>query len=56
MPTAAAVKEWVGYAEGNGLNATTHDVADLSLFKERYGVPQQMRSCHTTPLPPTVLF
>ena len=41
-------KEWVGYAEGNGLNATTHDVADLSLFKERYGVPQQMRSCHTT--------
>ena len=41
-------KEWVGYAEGNGLNATTQDVADLSLFKERYGVPQQMRSCHTT--------
>ena len=41
-------KEWVGYAEGNGLNATTHDVEELSLFKERYGVPQQMRSCHTT--------
>lgn len=41
-------KEWVGYAEGNGLNVTTHDVADLSLFKERYGVPQHMRSCHTT--------
>ncbi|HSP86329.1 MAG TPA: DUF411 domain-containing protein [Psychrobacter sp.] len=41
-------KEWVGYAEGNGLNATAHDVEDLSLFKERYGVPQQMRSCHTT--------
>ncbi|WP_413501545.1 DUF411 domain-containing protein [Psychrobacter maritimus] len=41
-------KEWVGYAKNNGLSATTHDVADLSLFKERYGVPQQMRSCHTT--------
>ena len=41
-------KEWVGYAEDNGLSATTHDVADVSLFKERYGVPQQMRSCHTT--------
>lgn len=41
-------KEWVGYAEGNGLNATAHNVEDLSLFKERYGVPQQMRSCHTT--------
>lgn len=41
-------KEWVGYAEGNGLNATAHNVEDLSLFKERYGVPQEMRSCHTT--------
>ena len=47
-------KEWVGYAKNNGLSATTHDVEDLSLFKERYGVPQQMRSCHTT-VPPTVL-
>ena len=41
-------KEWVGYAEDNGLSATTHDVADVSLFKERYGVPQNMRACHTT--------
>ncbi|WP_201628413.1 DUF411 domain-containing protein [Psychrobacter maritimus] len=41
-------KEWVGYAKNNGLSATTHDVADVSLFKERYGVPQKMRSCHTT--------
>ncbi|MGG1355238.1 DUF411 domain-containing protein [Psychrobacter sp. KCTC 72983] len=41
-------KEWVGYAEGHGLSATAQDVTDLSLFKERYGVPQQMRSCHTT--------
>ena len=40
-------KEWVGYAEGHGLSATAQDVTDLSLFKERYGVPQQMRSCHT---------
>lgn len=41
-------KEWVGYAQDQGLNATTHDVEDVSLFKDRYGVPQQMRSCHTT--------
>ncbi|WP_350655891.1 DUF411 domain-containing protein [Psychrobacter sp. S1-30-MNA-CIBAN-0213] len=40
-------KEWVGYVEDNGLNATANDVADLSLFKERYGVPPQMQSCHT---------
>ena len=41
-------KEWIGHAEDNGLSATAHDVADVSLFKDRYGVPQQMRSCHTT--------
>ena len=41
-------KEWVGYAKDNGLSATAQDVADVSLFKDRYGVPQQMRSCHTT--------
>lgn len=41
-------KEWVGYAEDNGLNATAQDVADLSVFKERYSVPPQMQSCHTT--------
>ena len=41
-------KEWIGYAEGHGLNATAQNVEDVSLFKERYSVPQQMRSCHTT--------
>ncbi|WP_201555733.1 DUF411 domain-containing protein [Psychrobacter sp. 72-O-c] len=41
-------KEWVGHAEDNGLSATTQHPEDLSLFKDRYGVPQQMRSCHTT--------
>lgn len=41
-------KEWVGYAEGHGLKATAQNVDDVSLFKERYSVPQQMRSCHTT--------
>ncbi|WP_435951063.1 DUF411 domain-containing protein [Psychrobacter sp. DM8] len=41
-------KEWIGHAEGHGLSATAHDVDDLSLFKDRYSVPQQMRSCHTT--------
>ncbi len=41
-------KEWVGYAESHGLSAATQHPEDLSLFKDRYGVPQQMRSCHTT--------
>jgi hypothetical protein len=38
----------VGYAQGHGLDASTQHPEDLSLFKDRYAVPQQMRSCHTT--------
>lgn len=40
-------KDWISHTEDNGLSTTTHDVADLALFKERYGVPNDMRSCHT---------
>lgn len=30
------------------MTATGQDVADLAVFKQRYGVPNNMRSCHTT--------
>ena len=40
-------KDWISHAEDNGLSATAQDVTDLAVFKERYGVPAEMRSCHT---------
>lgn len=40
-------KDWISHAENNGLGATAQDVADVTLFKDRYGVPNEMRSCHT---------
>ena len=40
-------KEWISHAEHHGMTATGQDVADLAVFKERYGVPSNMRSCHT---------
>lgn len=40
--------EWVDYAEGEGMQAKLEHPDDLSLLKVHYGVPQQMRSCHTT--------
>ncbi|WP_201582770.1 DUF411 domain-containing protein [Psychrobacter jeotgali] len=40
--------EWIEHAEGHGLSADAHDVTDLMVFKERYGVPNNMQSCHTT--------
>ena len=41
-------KDWISHAEDNGLATTAHDVADVALFKDRYGVPTEMRSCHTS--------
>ncbi len=40
-------KDWISHAENNGLGATAQNVADVTLFKDRYGVPNEMRSCHT---------
>ena len=40
-------KEWISHAEHHGMTAAGQDVADLAVFKERYGVPSNMRSCHT---------
>ena len=40
-------KDWISHAKDNGLATTAHDVADVALFKDRYGVPTEMRSCHT---------
>ena len=40
-------KDWISHAEDNGLVTTAHDVVDVALFKDRYGVPTKMRSCHT---------
>ncbi|WP_296244325.1 MULTISPECIES: DUF411 domain-containing protein [unclassified Psychrobacter] len=40
-------KEWIHHAEHHGMSAAGQDVADLAVFKERYGVPSNMRSCHT---------
>ncbi len=40
-------KEWISHAADNGMNTTAQDVTDLAVFKQRYGVPENMQSCHT---------
>ena len=40
-------KDWIEHAQNHGLTATSQHPKDLSLFKDRYGVPTEMRSCHT---------
>lgn len=41
-------KEWIGHADNHGMSAIGEDVADLAAIKQRFGVPNEMRSCHTT--------
>jgi hypothetical protein len=40
-------EEWIEYAEGHGMQSQVQHPADITVFKDRYQVPQQMRSCHT---------
>ncbi|MBP2280232.1 hypothetical protein H4W00_001045 [Psychrobacter sp. PL19] len=47
-PNCGCCKDWIDHAQSNGLSATTEHPKDLSLFKDRYQVPNEMRACHTT--------
>ncbi|CAA7611968.1 Metal-binding protein [Magnetospirillum sp. LM-5] len=38
---------WVDYLRDNGWQVVVHDVDDLDGLKDRMGVPDQVRSCHT---------
>ncbi|WLP93694.1 DUF411 domain-containing protein [Psychrobacter sp. M13] len=40
-------KEWIDHAQDNGMSATGQDITDLAEVKQRYGVPDNMQSCHT---------
>lgn len=40
-------KQWIEHAEGHGMQSHSQHPTDLTTVKERYHVPEQMRSCHT---------
>jgi hypothetical protein len=43
---------WVEYLQQNGWQVAVHDVDDLDGLKDRLGVPDQARSCHTAKIGP----
>ncbi|SDF75465.1 MULTISPECIES: DUF411 domain-containing protein [unclassified Duganella] len=45
--TCGCCKEWAKHLEKNGFTVHTHDVANPSDYREKYGIPQQFGSCHT---------
>lgn len=38
---------WVDHLRENGYRVTAVDVADMSVIKKKYGVPEKLASCHT---------
>jgi hypothetical protein len=39
--------EWVDYLRANGFAATVRDEEEMDRIKDKLGVPQALRSCHT---------
>ena len=41
-------QQWVEYASEHGMQAQVQHPENLAVFKDRYQVPAQLQSCHTT--------
>lgn len=46
-PTCGCCGKWVDHLKASGFSVTVHDVQSVEPFKERYGVPRNLASCHT---------
>lgn len=46
-PTCGCCTGWVAYLEQNGYKVTTHTTDDVDIIKDKWGVPDEVRSCHT---------
>ncbi len=46
-PTCGCCTEWVSYMKRNGFDVVVHEVRDVMPYRDRYGVPDAMSSCHT---------
>src|SRR3970040_3060814 len=46
-PSCGCCTLWVEHMRRSGFSVVVHDVRDVMPFRERYGVPDAMSSCHT---------
>ena len=46
-PTCGCCSLWVEHLRKAGFSANVADVQDMDVVKDTYGVPRQVRSCHT---------
>jgi len=46
-PTCGCCGKWVDLLRKDGFTVTVNDARDIAAIKDKYGVPQPLRSCHT---------
>jgi hypothetical protein len=46
-PTCGCCGKWVDLLRKEGFTVTINDARDITAIKDKYGVPQPLRSCHT---------
>lgn len=46
-PSCGCCGNWVEHLRANGFTVDVEEVADIAEYSKRYGVPSELRSCHT---------
>lgn len=46
-PTCGCCHDWVAHLQQNGFEVVAHDVPDTSPYRKKFGVPNELGSCHT---------
>jgi hypothetical protein len=46
-PTCGCCGKWVTHLQNAGFEVSAEDVADVGVYKQEYGLPRQLASCHT---------
>ncbi len=46
-PTCGCCGKWVQHLKDNGFDVAVQDVPDTSVYRRKFGIPEELRSCHT---------
>lgn len=46
-PTCGCCRDWIAHLQKNGFEVIAHDVPDTSPYRKKFGVPNELASCHT---------
>lgn len=46
-PTCGCCHQWVAHLRENGFKVNAHDVPSTDEYRSKYGVPEELGSCHT---------